>query len=58
MNAFNETINNDLIQLYTWLKSNKLSVNISRTNSMLVSTKQEHSILKNRSEDLHVKIYS
>ena len=52
----NEAINNDLIQLETWLKDNKLSLNVAKTNSMLISTKQKHKILKNRDEDLKLKI--
>ena len=49
----NEAINNALIQLDTSLKGNKFSLNVAKTNSMLVLTKQKHKILKNRNEDLH-----
>ena len=56
MNVLNEAINNDLKQLDTWLQGNKLSLNVAKTNSMLVSTKQKHSILKSRNEDLDLKI--
>ena len=51
-----EVINNDLTQLETWLKGNKLCLNVAKTNSMFVSTKQKHRILKSRNEDLKLKI--
>ena len=54
--TLNEAINNDLIQLETWLKGNKLSLNLAKTNSMLISIKQKHKILKSRDEDLKLKI--
>ena len=54
--TLDEAINNDLIQLETWLNGNKLSLNVAKTNSMLISTKQKHKILKNRDEDLKLKI--
>ena len=54
--TLNKAINNDLLQLETWLKGNKLSLNVAKTNSMLISTKQKHKILKNRDEDLKLKI--
>ena len=56
INVLNEAINNDLKQLGTWLQGNKLSLNVAKTNSMLVSTKQKHNILKSRNEDLDLKI--
>ena len=54
--TLNEAIINDLIQLETWLKGNKLSLNVAKPNSMLISTKQKHKILKNRDEDLQLTI--
>ena len=56
INVLNEAINNDLKQLDTWLQGNKLSLNVAKTSSMLVSTKQKHNILKSRNEDLDLKI--
>ena len=56
INVLNEAIKNDLKQLDTWLQGNKLSLNVAKTNSMLVSTKQKHNILKSRKEDLDFKI--
>ena len=52
INELNEAINIDLKQLDIWLQGNKLSLNVAKTNSMLVSTKQKHNILKSRNDDL------
>ena len=46
INNINNAINNNLMQLDTWLKGNKLSLNIAKTNCMLTATKQKHSYLK------------
>ena len=56
INVLNEVINHDLKQLDTWLQGNKLSSNVAKTKSMLVSTKQKHNILKSRNEDWDLKI--
>ena len=56
INVLNEAINNDLKQLDTWLQGNKLSLNVAKTNAMLVSIKQKHNILKSRNEDVDFKI--
>ena len=56
INELNEAINNDLKQLDIWLQGNKLSLNVAKTNSMLVSTTQKHNILKSRNDDLDLKI--
>ena len=52
----NEAINGDLKQLDTWLQGNKLSLNVAKTHSMLVSTKQRHNILQSQNKDLDLKI--
>ena len=54
----NNVINNDLMQLDTWLKGNKLSLNVAKTNCMLISTEQRHSHLQNRNEDLQLTMRS
>ena len=56
MTQLNEAINSDLKQLTTWLQGNKLSLNVAKTHSMLISTKQKHSILKGQNDvlDLHI----
>ena len=56
INELNEAINIDLKQLDIWLQGNKFSLNVAKTNSMLVSTKQKHNILKSRNGDLDLKI--
>ena len=56
IDELNEAINNDLKQLDIWLQGNKLSLNVANTNSMLVSTKQKHNILRSQNEDLDLKI--
>jgi len=44
------------MQLDTFLKSNKLSLNVTKMNCMLVATKQWHSYFSNRNENLHLAI--
>ena len=56
LTQLNEAINSDLIKLGTWLRGNKLSLNVAKTHSMLISTKQKHNSLKNQSEALELKI--
>ena len=52
----NEDINRDLKKLVTWLEGNKLSLNVARTHSMLISTKQKGSSLRSRNEVLELKV--
>ena len=49
-----EAINSDLKQLTTWLQGNKLSLNVAKTHSILISTKQKHNILKSQNEVLEL----
>ena len=56
LTQLNEAINSDLSKLETWLQGNKLSLNVAKTHSMLISTKQKHKSLKSRSEALDLKI--
>ena len=49
-------LNSDLKQLTTWLEGNKLSLNVAKTHSMLISTKQKHNILKRQKEVLELNI--
>ena len=49
-------MNRDLSKLETWLQGNKLSLNVAKTHSMLISTKQKHNSLKSRNEALELKI--
>ena len=56
LTQLNEAINSDLSKLETWLQGNKLSLNVAKTHSMLISTKQKHKSLKSRNEALDLKI--
>ena len=49
-------INNDLSKLDTWLQGNKLTLNVAKTHSMLIATKQKHKMLKCQNEELDLKI--
>ena len=55
-NKLNEVINSDLEKLQKWLMGNKLSLNARKTQSMLSSTKQKHTILRNQDLKLSLKI--
>ena len=52
----NEAINSELRKLDTWLQGNKFPLNVVKTYSMLISTKQKHNILKSQNKDLVLKI--
>ena len=56
IDQLNEAINNDLKQLDIWLQGNKLSLNVAKTNSMLVATNQKHNIFNSRDDDLDLKV--
>ena len=46
----NETINNDLASLGLWKEGNQLSLNVSKTHSMLICTKTMHQELRDYRE--------
>ena len=56
LTRLNEAINSDLKKLDTWLQGNKLSLNVAKTHSMLISTKQKQNSLKSQNKDLDLKI--
>ena len=56
LTLLNEAINSDLKKLGSWLQGNRLSLNVTKTHSMLISTKQKQNILKSQNEDLDLKI--
>ena len=56
LTRLNEAINSDLKKLDTWLQGNKVSLNVAKTHSMLISTKQKQNILKSQNKDLDLKI--
>ena len=56
LTRLNEVINNDLRKLDSWLQGNKLSLNVAKTHSMLICTKQKHKSLKNQDKVLKLKM--
>ena len=56
INKLNGVINNDMEKLQKWLMGSKLSLNGMNTQSMLISTKQKHAILRNQGQKLSLKI--
>ena len=46
ISQLNETINDDLRRLDLWMQGSKLSLNVSKTQSMLICTKPKHQTLK------------
>ena len=56
MAQLNKTINNDLRQLSTWLQANKLSLNVAKTHSMLIATKQKQDGLNSTNQKLELNI--
>ena len=56
LTQLNKAINSDLKKLDTWLQGNKLSLNVAKTHSMLISTKQKQNSLKSQNKDLDLKI--
>ena len=56
LTRLNEAINGDLKELDTSLQGDKLSLNVAKSYSMLISTKQKPNILKSQNKDLDLKI--
>ena len=56
MTQLNGAINNDLAKLDTWLQGNKLSLNVAKTHSMLVTTKQKQNVLKRADQNFELNI--
>ena len=57
ISLLSEAINKDLTYVDNWLKGNKLSINVIKTHSMLISTKLKLKALKSKSESLRLKIH-
>ena len=57
LSRLNEALNEDLSHLDTWMISNKLSLNVTKTQSMLVSTKARENALDRSNQNLQVKIH-
>ena len=56
LSRVNEALNEDLSRLDAWLVSNKLSLNVVKTKSMLVSTKAKRKTLNKSNQNLQVNI--
>ena len=56
MTQLNGAINNDLKRLDTWLQGNKFSLNVAKTHSMLITTRQKHNVLKSSNQNLELNI--
>ena len=52
----NEAINNDLRDLDSWLSGSKPSLNVAKTQGMLLCTKNKHKSLEGTGESLCLKI--
>ena len=52
----NVAINDDLKRLDSWLQGNNLSLNVAKTHSMLLTTKQKHKALESLHDVLDLKI--
>ena len=52
----NEALNTDLKSLDKWLKGNKLSLNVAKSKSMVISTKPKHAALKHQEDQLCLSI--
>ena len=51
-----EAVNDDLRNLETWLKGNKISLNVTKIHSMLICSKSQHRSIKNSDEIFGLKI--
>ena len=57
LSRLNEALNEDLEHLDTWLTSNKLSLNVAKTQSMLVSTTAKRNALNVSNQNLQIKLH-
>ena len=53
---YHEATNKDLIKLDSWLQDNKLSLNVAKTHSILLHTKQKLRELENQQKFLDLNI--
>ena len=49
-------LNDDLRNLHLWLKGNKLSLNVAKTKSLLISTKHRQAVMKEEAVTLVLDI--
>ena len=57
IHQLNRALNQDLKALDKWLRGNKLSLTVAKTQSMLISTKQKLAVLKSQTEQLNLHIH-
>ena len=51
-------LNMDLEASYEWLNSNRLSLNVAKTQSMTIATKHKRAGLENQNEELNLQIHN
>ena len=56
ISQLNEIINDDLKHLDLWIQGNTLSLNVSKTQSMLICKKPKHQILRTAGDNLCLNI--
>ena len=56
ISQLNQTINDDLKHLVLWMQGSKLSLNVSKTQSMLACTKSRHQKVKTAGDNLCLNI--
>ena len=54
VSQLNKALNQDLEALDKWLRGSKLSLNVAKTQSMIISTKQELAVLKGKTDQLNL----
>ena len=56
MSRLNKALNQDLEALDKLIKGNKVSLNVAKTHSMTISTKQKLAALKGQTDQLDLRI--
>ena len=56
VHQLNEALNKDLATVFEWLKGNKLSLNVAKTKTIVISTKQKERCLAKNNEELSLNI--
>ena len=55
ISQLNQTISNDLRHLELWMQGSKLSLNVSKAQSMLICTRLKHQKLRTSGDNLYLK---
>ena len=56
LTQLNEAMNDDLMSLESWLKGNKISLNVAKTHTMLICSKYKQRALINSNEKLDITV--